>query len=101
MIYFLKILATFGVLCSAFWAYSVNYDTRDALRDQSRITGEMRKLQKRKKILEAEWAYLNRPDRLRDLVELNFDTLKLVDLDGLHFGDIEEIPYPSSEGEDP
>ena len=48
-------------------------------------------------VLNAEWAYLNRPERLRELVDLKFDVLQLIPLTPSHFGDSEMIRYPIPE----
>lgn len=78
----------------AFWAYSENYDTRQALNGvddlQRRIGSERETLA----ILRAEWAYLNRPERLRDLAGLNFERLQLLPLTPEHFARVAQIAYP-------
>lgn len=92
--------SVFYLVCSAFviglayWAYKENYKTQASLREvkelQQQIAGEKETIA----VLNAEWAYLNRPDRLRDLVDLNFKDLKLIPLLPSHFGDSEMVSYP-------
>ena len=38
--------------------------------------------------MRVEWAYLNRPDRLRALADLNFEKLRLIELNTKHFDDL-------------
>ncbi|MCT4559549.1 MAG: cell division protein FtsL [Pelagimonas sp.] len=91
---FLFILATLSVIGSGYWAYHENYETQaelDRVDDLRRDIGNSRE---RLAILQAEWAYLNRPDRLRDLAELNFERLGLLPLRPEQFGRVDQVAYP-------
>tara|TARA_R110002033_G_C3808419_1_gene231910 strand:- start:32 stop:385 length:354 start_codon:yes stop_codon:yes gene_type:complete len=90
----LYILTTLGVIGLAFWAYRENYATQKALSDTDGLRYEIRDAYSRLAVLKAEWAYLNRPDRLRDLAEMNFDRLNLLPLHPDQFGQIDQVSYP-------
>lgn len=79
----------------AYWAYNENYTTQASIRETRDLHRQIGAAHERLNVLEAEWAYLNRPDRLRDLAELNFDRLGLLPLMSDAFGRIEQIAYPS------
>jgi hypothetical protein len=89
--YVLAALAVFGL---AFWAYQENYATQKVLKDTQRLQTTIGAAQIRLGILRAEWAYLNRPNRLLELSEINFDRLGLLPLRPNQFGRIDEISYP-------
>jgi hypothetical protein len=78
----------------AYWSYSENYKTRDKLRDSASLAREIGNAREALSVLEAEWAYLNRPERLRDLAELNFDRLKLLPISPDQFGSVGEVSIP-------
>ncbi len=82
------------VMGLAFWAYNQNYTTQTALRETQAVRNDMVRLRERLAVLRAEWAYLNRPDRLRDLANLNFDRLTLFPLAPEQFGHVEQIAFP-------
>ena len=64
----------------AFWAYQENIKTKNAIAHTEKLQKEIGIAGARLSILNAEWAYLNRPDRLTELVDLNFGRLQLVPL---------------------
>ncbi|MCB1341912.1 MAG: cell division protein FtsL [Pseudooceanicola sp.] len=90
-VYVLTALMVFGL---AFWAYRENYATQDVLRETQKLQREIGAAQVKLSVLRAEWAYLNRPDRLMELAELNFDRLGLLPFRAEQFGRIDEVAYP-------
>lgn len=82
------------VLALAFWAYQENYRTRETLAEVRAVQAEIGRLQEQYGVLRAEWAYLNRPDRLRELAALNFPRLGLMPMNSGQFGRVSAIAYP-------
>ena len=90
----LHILTTVAVIALAFWAYRENYATQQALSEADKLHANIRAAHARLAVLKAEWAYQNRPDRLRDLAEINFERLGLLPLHPDQFGRVDEVMYP-------
>jgi hypothetical protein len=88
------LLSALAVMGLAFWAYRENYRTQGELTAVRALQAEIRQLRESLSVLNAEWAYLNRPDRLRELADLNFARLGLLPLDPEQFGDVASIGYP-------
>ena len=91
---FLYVLSFLAVIASGFWAYRENYATQEALKEVSRLNAEIGSLRAGLALQRAEWAYLNRPDRLRELVVANFDKLGLLPLAPEQLGDARVVAYP-------
>jgi hypothetical protein len=91
------VLTALGVIGLAFWAYRENYATQAVLNQTDRLHAEIRASHARLAVLRAEWAFQNRPDRLRDLAELNFERLQLLPLNPEQFGQVDEVGYPLPE----
>ena len=90
----LYLLAAVAVMGLAFWSYQENYQTRDALGEVRSLHAQIGAKHERLNRLRAEWAYLNRPDRLSDLAEINFDRLGLLPLMPDAFGRVDQIIHP-------
>jgi hypothetical protein len=88
------ILSGLVVMGLAFWAYRENYRTQAEIAAVRDLQQEIRQLKESLSVLNAEWAYLNRPDRLRELADLNFARLGLLPLEPEQFGDVAAIVYP-------
>lgn len=88
------ILSAIGVMGLANWAYRENYETQQALRNVDNLQREIGELREALGVLRAEWAYLNRPDRIRELADINFDRLRLMPLTAKQFGRVDQIAFP-------
>jgi len=93
----LLIAGVFMVMVFATWAYRVNDNTRGAISRVASLQGEIRAKRESIAVLDAEWAYLNRPDRLLALSEEHFTELRLMPLHPDHFSDPMKVAYPTPE----
>lgn len=93
----LTIIAACSVIALAFWAYYENYKTQEVITQSEQLQRDIANARARLGVLHAEWAYLNRPDRLRELAELNFDKLGLLPFAPEQFGQVDQVPFPSTE----
>ncbi|MEJ6708151.1 MAG: cell division protein FtsL [Amylibacter sp.] len=94
---FLYIMCCAVVISCAYWAYKENYRTQASLRRVSDLQQQIAAGRESISVLKAEWAYLNRPDRLRELVDLNYDALGLLPLMPDHFAEVELVAYPQAQ----
>ncbi|MEP3347872.1 MAG: cell division protein FtsL [Litoreibacter sp.] len=96
LFYTVSALAVMGL---GYWAYYENYETQDALRTASALQSEIGSSRETMSVLAAEWAYLNRPERLRDLADLNFPDLELLPITPDQFGDVAQVTFKGPEVE--
>lgn len=92
---FTTLVAAVIVIGLGYWAYHQTIQTQMADRDVDRLQRQIATEHERLGVLRAEWAYLNRPDRLRELAQFNFDRLGLLPLAPDQFGDAAQIPFPA------
>jgi hypothetical protein len=90
----LFVLSFLALIALGFWAYRENYATQAALKEVETLQREIVGLREALSVQRAEWAYLNRPDRLRDLATANFDRLGLLPMEPGQFGSGAQVAYP-------
>ena len=93
----LYLMAAMVVMGLAFWAYRENYRTQAQIDQMQAVQVEIAGLRENLGVLRAEWAYLNRPDRLRQLVDMNFERLRLAPVQANQFGSARNSDYPPPE----
>ena len=91
----LYVLSFLALIALGFWAYRENYATQAALKEVQGLQRQIVGLREALTVQRAEWAYLNRPDRLRELVTANFDRLGLMPMEPSQFGTAAQVAYPT------
>ncbi len=92
----LYVLSFLALIALGFWAYRENYATQAALKEVETLQRQIVGLREGLAVQRAEWAYLNRPDRLRQLAAANFDRLGLMPMEPTQFGQAAEVAYPAA-----
>ena len=90
LLFSIVIVCTFSL---GLWAYKINYESRAAVQRVKDLEKSILSASKQIKILKAEWAYLNNPERLRKLVEYYFLELRLTPIDPDDFISFSEIQW--------
>lgn len=80
---------------SAVWAYRVNYETREVVSRIKVIKTEITSQEEKLLMLQGEWAYLNRPERLSVLSEKFFNYLGLMPISSENYANIDAIKIKS------
>jgi hypothetical protein len=92
----LYVLLFLALIALGFWAYRENYATQAALKEVEGLQRQIVGLREALSVQRAEWAYLNRPDRLRDLATANYDRLGLLPMEPSQFGAAAQVAYPAA-----
>ena len=85
------VLSTMAVVLLGVWVYNETDRTQTAMRDLRQLHDQFAATHTELRMQRAEWAYLNRPDRLADLAAANFDRLGLLPLRPESFGTIAQV----------
>lgn len=88
------VVTALAVIGLAVWAYRENYRTQHVINETESLQGKIGAARSRLAVLRAEWAYQNRPSRLRDLAEINYDSLQLLPLRPDQFGKVDQVAFP-------
>jgi hypothetical protein len=73
MIRFLHMIAITALIASAGYAYSIKYETLFYTEQVAKLRSKVQREREAIAVVQAEWQYLNRPDRLQAEVEKHLD----------------------------
>lgn len=85
------------IVALGFWTYRESYSTQAQLNRMAAVRRDIANLREELGVLRAEWAYLNRPKRLAELVDLNFEQLPLLPFASDQFVDLRAVAFPEAE----
>lgn len=89
-----SILWIFVIVCAASALYAVKYRVQGMDEEIVAMKSQIKAEKSALHVLNAEWAYLTRPDRIRKLAEKH---LSLAPVSGLQMADVSEIPFPADD----
>ena len=89
--FFFFTILTISTFTLGLWAYKINYESRATNQRVKELEKSILSANKEFKILNAEWAHLNNPDRLRKLLEYYFLDLRLTPINPDDFISFSEI----------
>ncbi len=87
------VFAVIAIVVVAVWTYRTNYETKSTLARIEDLRDRIAGAKERTRVLRVEWAYLNAPERLAELVLRHNDKLGLVTLHPESFAYVAMIPY--------
>jgi hypothetical protein len=73
MIRFLHMVAITALIASAIYAYSIKYETLFYSEQVAKLRSKVQRERDAIAVLQAEWQYLNRPDRLQAAADQHLD----------------------------
>jgi len=76
------------LVAASYGLYLVKWEVRELKRQNTSVRAEMLQQQEAIRVLETEWAYLNRPQRLHELAK---EYLQLEVVNGLQLADVEAL----------
>ncbi|WP_340109518.1 hypothetical protein [Pikeienuella sp. HZG-20] len=80
------------IVVASFWSYSTTYATQGRLESIAKLNSAIAAEREEIQVLQAEWAWLNSPDRLNRLVAANQDALGLEPMKPSRFAELSEAP---------
>lgn len=83
------------IVAMAFWSYRMNYETQDQAKVVRQLQRDIVREREAITVLQAEWAYLNAPERLARLADEHRSELGLAPLAPETFAHIGEVGTPS------
>ena len=96
---FIGMVLLLVTMASGVWAYLQNHKANMAEAHIETLERDIAQLQKDIGVFKIEWANLNRPSRLRAMVDEHFERLQLVEMTGFSFGTSAALPtLPTDDG---
>lgn len=89
MLRILNTLVIAALVMSAAWVYKIKFESTLKAERVAKLRGELRKERDALAILRAEWAQLERPDRLQPLAQRH---LKLKPIETAQFDTLDKLP---------